>query len=100
MKTFWKNIMKCEIWKNVSSNIKKEFDSKSICNEKHLKSKIKSYNGKSNTNSHNNKISKSCQCICLLVILIDSVYRKDKDCYPQVFLEECKYVAKDVYVYY
>ena len=28
------------------------------------------------------------------VILIDSVYRKDKDYYPQVFLEERKYVVK------
>ena len=27
------------------------------------------------------------QCICTSVILIDSVYRKDKNCYPQVFLE-------------
>ena len=25
--------------------------------------------------------------------MIDSVYRKDKDCYPQVFLEECKYAV-------
>ena len=26
---------------------------------------------------------------------IDSVYRKDKTYYPQVFLEECKYVLKE-----
>ena len=34
------------------------------------------------------------QYICLLVILIDSVYRKDKNYYPRAFLEECKYVVK------
>ena len=27
--------------------------------------------------------------------MIDSVYRKEKDCYPQVFLEEYKYVVKE-----
>ena len=27
--------------------------------------------------------------------MIDSVYRKDKDYYPQLFLEECKYVIKE-----
>ena len=27
--------------------------------------------------------------------MIDSVYRKGKDYYPQVFLEECKYVVKE-----
>ena len=35
------------------------------------------------------------QFICLLVILIDSVYRIRKNYYPQVFLEECKYFSKD-----
>ena len=34
------------------------------------------------------------QCICLSVILIDSTYRKDKEYYPQAFLEECKHVAR------
>ena len=27
--------------------------------------------------------------------LIDSVFRTGKNCYPQVFLEECKYVIKE-----
>ena len=71
-----------EIRKKVGSIIKKEFYSKL----KYLKTKIKSYNRKINTNFHNNKIPKQdSQCICLPVILIDSVYRKDKDYYPQMF---------------
>ena len=32
--------------------------------------------------------------VCLSVILTDSVHRKDKNYYPQLFLEECKYVEK------
>ena len=47
-----------EIQKKVSNIIKKEFDSKAIYNEKYLKTKINSYNGKINTNFHNNKITK------------------------------------------
>ena len=35
------------------------------------------------------------QCICLSVISIDSVYRKNEDCYRQVFLWECKYLVKE-----
>ena len=27
--------------------------------------------------------------------MIESIYRKDKDYYPQVFLNECKYVVKE-----
>ena len=77
-----------EIWKKISSIIQKEFDSKSVYNEKYLKTKIKSYNGKINTNFQNNKIPKEgCQCICQSVILIDSVYRKDKNYYPQKLMQ-------------
>ena len=80
--------------KNVCNIIKKESDSKSVYNEKYIKTKIKSYNGKINANFDNNKMPKEgSQCICLSVILIDSVYKKDKNYYPQVFLEKCKSVV-------
>ena len=58
----------------MKNSLKKEFDSEPVYNEKNLKAKIKSYNGKTNTNFHNNKIPKEVsQLICLSVILIDSV---------------------------
>ena len=61
-----------EICKKVSNIMKKEFDSKPVNNEKYLKTKIKSYNGKINTKFYNNKIPKEgSQGNCLSVILID-----------------------------
>ena len=33
--------------------------------------------------------------ICLSLILIDFVFRTDKNYYPKVFLEEYKYVVKE-----
>ena len=80
----------------IKNSIKKEFDSEPMYNEKYLEANVKSYNEKINTNFHNNKILKeSSQFICLSVILIDSVFRTGKNYYPQVFLEECKYVVKE-----
>ena len=35
-----------------------------------------------------------CNHICL-AILIDFVLKKDENCYPQVFLKECKYNEKE-----
>ena len=91
MNIFLKNIV--DVWKKVSNINKIEFDNKPVYTEKYLKTKIKSYN---QHNFHNNEIPKEgFQCICLSVILIDSVYRKDKNYYPQVFLEEWKYIAKE-----
>ena len=64
-------------------------------NEKCLKTEIKSFEGKINTSFHSDKVPKECsQCICVSMILIDSVYKIGKN-YPQVFLEECKYVAQE-----
>ena len=85
-----------EIWEKVKNSLKKEFDSEPVYNEKYLKAKTKSCNGKINTNFHDNKIPKEgSQFICLTVILIHSVFRTDKIYYSQVFLEECKYVVEE-----
>ena len=63
-----------------SNSMKKGFDSKLVYNEKCLKTKIKSYEGKVNTNSHGDMIpKKGSQCICLSVILSDSVFRTGKN---------------------
>ena len=74
----------------------KEFDSNPLYKEKYIKSKKKSNYGKINTNFHNNKIPKECsECVCLSIILLNSVYKKDRNYCSQVFLEECKYVIKE-----
>ena len=80
------------IWKKVKNIIEKEFDSDPVYNKKYLKAKIKSYNGKIDTNCYNKKKyeKKVLNFICLSVILIDSVFRTGKNYYSQVFLEECK----------
>ena len=90
-------LKKCnKILNKVKNTIDKEFDRDPIYNDKYLKAKIKSCNGKINTNFHNNKIPQEfSQCIFLSVILIDSVFRTVNNYYPQVFLEECKYVVKE-----
>ena len=75
-----------EIWEKVKNSIKKEFDSKPVYNEKYLKAKIKSFNGKINTNFRNNKILRDgSQFICLSVISIDSVFRTGKNYYLKCF---------------
>ena len=65
MKICYKNI-----WKKASNNIKDEFDSEPVYNEKYLKTKIKSCKGKIVTNFHNKKISsEGSQCIFISVSL-------------------------------
>ena len=35
-------------------------------------------------------------CKCLLIIMIDSVIKTNKKYYPQILLEECKYIQEKI----
>ena len=75
------------IWEKVSTDIKKEF---------YLITKIKSY-GDEVTDFYDKEIPRvDSNYACLAVISLDSALKKDKLCYPQVFLKECKYIKKKV----
>ena len=69
----------------------KNFNSEKVATEKYLKTKTKSDVGKINTDFYGKEMLKGSHYIFLTSILIDSVFRY----YPQVFLEECKYIAKE-----
>ena len=84
-----------KIWEKISNIMQKGFGSQPVYNEKYLKTKIRFYNNKINTNFHDNDIPKEySHYVCLSVILIDSVFKMSKNYHPQAFLEECKYVLK------
>ena len=75
--------------------LKNRFDSQSIYNNKCIKTKTKSCNGKMKTDFHDKKIPEAFHYICLMVILMDSVLKNDDKYYPQVLLEKCKYIIKE-----
>ena len=86
-----------EIWARVSSLINTKFDSEPAYgdNDKYIKTKIKSYEDKINTNFQSKKIPKeNASYKCLSLIMLDSVIRANKNYYPQELLEECKYEIK------
>ena len=72
------------IWDKVSADIKKEFDSKPVYNEKFLKTKMKSY-GDEVTDFYDKGIPEvGSNHTCLAVISLYSAPKKDKNCYMQV----------------
>ena len=61
-------------------------------NDKYVKTKIKQYGDKVNTNFQGKKIPKeNASYKCFSLIMLDSVIRVSKKCYPQTLLEECKH---------
>ena len=74
-----------------------EFDSEPVFsdNDKYIKTKIKSYSDKVNTNFQGKKVPKeNASYKCLSLILLGSFIGENKKYYPQTLLEECKYEVK------
>ena len=82
-----------KIWDKVSNSIKKGFHSKYNVPWVYLNTKTKSFRVKTNTHFHGNGMPKEgSPCISLSMTLIYFVFKTGKNFYPQVFLEECKYI--------
>ena len=76
------------IWVYVSADIKKEFDIEPVYNKEFLKTKIKSHDDEI-TDFYDKEIPKvDSNHTCLAAISLDENY------YPQVFLQDCKYIKK------
>ena len=78
----------------VISLMNMEFDSEPVYgdNDKHIKTKIRSYGDKVNTNFEGKIIPKEdASYKGSPLIMLDSVIRVSKKYYPQTLLEECKY---------
>ena len=81
-----------QIWKRVEKLLKIEFDSEPVYgdNDKYIKTKIKIYAGSIITNFQSKKMPKEkTLCMCLSIIMLDSVIKAKKKYYPQALLEEC-----------
>ena len=74
-----------------------KFDSKPVYGDedKYIKTKIKMYGGKVNTNFQGKKVPKeNASYKCLSLIMLDSIVRANKKFYSQTLLEERKYVIR------
>ena len=74
------------------------FDSEPVygAKDKYIKTKIKSYGDKMNTNVQGKKVPKeNTSHRWLSLIMLDSVIRVNQKHYPQTLLKECKYEMKN-----
>ena len=87
----------CKIWKTIKGLLGIEFNSEPVYGDTnyYIKTKVKMYDNKVNTNFQGKETPKGdSPYTCLSLIMLDSVVKVGKKYYPKVFLEECKYVKK------
>ena len=81
----------------ISNIMNIEFDTDPVYgeNDKYIKTKIKMYEDRVNTNFQGKRVPKeNASYKCLSLIMLNSVIGVNKKYYPQTVLEECKYVIK------
>ena len=88
-----------KIWEKIEKLLRIDFESKPVFgdDDEYIKTKRKIYADNMITNFHNKKMPKEkAPCKCLPIIMLDSVIKANKQYYPQLCLEECKYVQKKI----
>ena len=80
------------IWDNVSTDIKKEFDSELVCKKRFLKTKIKSHCDEFRDFYSKEIFILDSNHTCLAVTSLDSGLKKGGNYYLKVFLKDCKYI--------
>ena len=88
-----------KMWEKIEKLMRIEFESKPVYvdDDKHIKAKIKVYADSMIRNFHNKKMPKEkAPCKCLSIIMLDSVMKANKKCYPETFLEKCKYAQENI----
>ena len=85
-----------EIWDRIKEKLNIKFHSMPVYDQTYIKAKVREFDGKIKTNFLGDSVPKeNIHYPCIACITIDSVMRMDKKNYPQVYLEECKYKAKN-----
>ena len=91
------------IWRKIEKVMKIDFNAKTTYgdDDNYIKTKIKTYKYSMITNFYNKKWSKripeeKIPHKYLSVIILDSIIYAYEKYYPQVFLEECKYVQEKI----
>ena len=85
-----------KMWNKIKNTLSIKFHSMPVYDEKYIKAKVREFNGVINTNFSDDEVpTESMHYTWIACVTVDSVIRMEKNNYPQVYLEECKYRAKE-----
>ena len=86
-----------DIWNVIKNKLNIKFYSQPIYENKYLKVKVREFDGSIQTNFLGNNVPKeNTYYTRIACITLDSVFKMNKNNYPEVYLEECKDKVKKI----
>ena len=86
-----------KIWEKIENLMNIKFESRHVYGDNDIKTKVKIYADSIITNFHNKKMPKEkAPCKFLLIIMLDSVTKVNKEYHLQTLLKECKNVQEKI----
>ena len=86
-----------QIWDVIKNKLDIKFHSLPVYDKKYLKIKVREFDGVIKTNFlGNDELKENIHHTYMACITIDSVVRVEKENFPQLYLEECKYRTKKI----
>ena len=79
-----------KIWDAVEDQVFQSFTKAPVNKDRYINPKIKEYDGKITTKFHGRDVPYKC-CEATGILRLASVYKQGNNCYPQTYLDECKY---------
>ena len=84
-----------KIWKKIKMILSVKFDRQPVYDDKYIKTRVKTFEDKVITKFIDNKIPKeNTHYLCIDVICVDSVIKLEKENFPRINLEQCKFGLK------
>ena len=83
-----------KIWNVIKDKVGITFHNEPVYGYKYLRTKVREFDGVIKTNFLGKK--ENVHYACIACVTIDSVTRMDKNYFPHVYLEECKYKIKKI----
>ena len=81
-----------QVWNEVESHLFEKLTTEPIKIEaRYVNGKLKTWKERIRTNFHGQDVLYDMLCNATAVLKIDSVFKQDKNCQPQVYIEDCKY---------
>ena len=88
------------VWDRAEQQIFQRLAKDPVNKDRYVNGKLKTWKEEISTNFHGKSVTHEERCEATAILKVSSVYQQGANYYPQVYIEECKYCAREARKYH